>query len=237
MSDFHWKDKFPRHYKLFSSSDQSHPDYYFSVPSVRQALENRSPNIQSMEEKFQVLTSKAWKQFVEKTKPFLIKRDQWGYHSQLWQLFNEVEGYLYLERMGYANIEFIEETQGKTPDLLGNKENGNAILEVKTIRESDASYNYLHSKNPYKGAIKSTQTIPQGFKNKIKKTIENGADQLNSYPNQGHFNKILLIIFCPDIGSHSSTVIDKVKKIVSDCAEEFQGIAIECQTDSAYPIH
>jgi hypothetical protein len=224
--------------RTFFPSDQSHPDNYFSVPSVRQALGNCSPKIKSMEEKFQLIAPKAWSQFVEKAKPLLIAKDAWGHHGQLWRLFNELEGYLYLDELGYTNIEFIEEQQNqKTPDLRGKNEGGSAILEVKTIRESDISFNYLHSKNPCKGAIKSTQTIPQGLKEKIRKLIENGIKQLNAYPNQGNIKKILFIIFCPDIGSHSSTVINHVKKLVSDSAKEFQEIEIEFQTDSAYPIH
>jgi hypothetical protein len=238
MSDCQWKDNFRRHYELFLSSDRSHPDNYFSVPSVRQALENCSPKIQSMEEKFQQINPKAWSQFVDKARPYLIAKDQWGCHSQLWQLFNELQGYLYLEGMGYADIEFIEEQQGqKTPDLRGTNERGNAVLEVKTIRESDASYNYLHSNDPSKGAVKSTQTIPKEFKDKIRETIENGVEQLNSEPNQGNIKKFLLIIFCPDIDSHSSTVISQVRKLVYDSSEKYQGMAIEFQTDSAYPIH
>lgn len=238
MSDCHWKGNFPRHYELFLSSDQGHPDNYFSVLSVRLALENCSPEIKSMEEKFQIINPKAWSQFVGKARPYLIAKDKWGCHDQLWRLFNELQGYFYLEGMGYTNIEFIEEKQGqKTPDLGGTSECGNAILEVKTIRESDKMNDYLHCKDPCKGAKKSIQTISQGLKKKVQEPIENGVKQLNAYPNQGHIKKILLIIFCPDINSASSNVIDQVKKLISNSANKFPGIEIEFQTYSAYPIH
>lgn len=94
---------------------------------------------------------------------------------------NEVKGYLFLKSFGCINIDFIEESDMKSPDLVGQKADTTIYCEVKTMCVSDEEIERRKGNEAYKNAY---QFLGTGFFNKLDDAFTIGSSQLESVGNE-----------------------------------------------------
>lgn len=200
-----WQKTFPRFFELFLASDQSHPDNYFQHSSNLHALNSSDDKLLEWESKFSELDPKVWSQFMSKATPYVTVLDSFGFPKQLFEVFNEVEGYLYLKNQGCREITFIEPIgKGLTPDLYGKSRNTTYLLEVKTIGESDDWNRYLLSPAKTKDMVKSKKVLDKGISAKVQEAIDKARGQLSCYSKGGETKVIFLVtIFDQDCLSNN----------------------------------
>ena len=199
----------PRLYDLYDRSDKSHPDNYFTNFSATRAEMFLKTIFQPMEERLQKLDTEAWKQLVEKTLDSVttkLIRAQANNASEtrpsrfwapLYDFLNEARGYALLADRGYQKISFIDcncqdkKKQRKSPDLLGESQSSTAILEVKTINESDKD---LEWKERNQSQTRTVTGLSAEFRKKLSSTIAKASAQLNAYPKPVDKKIVLLLI-------------------------------------------
>ncbi len=210
-----WAKTFPRLYDLFLASDQSHPGNYFLHPRVKGGLNRNEKNLLEWERKFSNLTPEAWSQFKSRAIPYVTALDSFGFPKQLFEVFNEVEGYLYLKNEGCKEIIFIEEKgEGLTPDLHGISQDVIYLLEVKTIGESEDWNKYLLSPAETKNMIKGKHSLDKGVKNKIQETVDKAKKQLYSY-SIGREEKVVFLVTIFDQDCLSDDFFDDFKNFLT----------------------
>jgi len=179
-----WAKLFPRLSELYCASNCSSSENYFEQPNVKKALVDVDAGLLEIESELQQLDEAAWDEFKNKTKNYVATQDGWGWPTQLFDRFNEVKGYIYLREQDYADIHFIPELPGKrTPDLIGTRDNSRAVLEVKTINESNDRKDYLTDSGKYdknKDFLKVQSRLTPQFQQKLDKIILDAVEQLQS---------------------------------------------------------
>ncbi len=176
-----WGGKFPRLFQLYSQSDQTSLTNWFRQSGTNRALASQDPGHCRIEAELHQLDSLAWQAFKSKTAGYVHLKDQWGYHRQLFDCFSEVKGYLYLKRQGYQRIEFIPEQKDRaTPDLCAHIGKSVAVMEVKTVNESDAQKDYLAAPIEEHECVDMDLQLPEAFKKKLRSTLDHACVQLSA---------------------------------------------------------
>lgn len=180
---------FWRLYQLDRASKRGHQSNYFEQPTVATAIRRWGRQLKKIELCLKKMDSRAWRVFKRKTVRAVTIKDKWGWHSELFDRFDEASAYCHLKKQGYSDIQFIPEDQNaKTPDLWANGKNGPVLVEVKSIRESDDENDYLTSRGKYeqeKGARVVEHSLGDPLRSKLENTICKAAQQLRSYQGQG----------------------------------------------------
>lgn len=192
-----FRGRWPRLYNLYDQSDKSHPDNYFTNCSAARADMWSKKFFQPMEDRLQKLDAEAWEQLVKKTLDSVttkLIRRSW---APLYDFLNEARGYAWLADHGYKKISFIDcncldkKKQRRSPDLLGESQNSTAILEVKTINESDK---YLESRERNKFQTRTVTGLSAEFRKKLNLTIAKASAQLDAYPKPVNRKIVFLLI-------------------------------------------
>jgi hypothetical protein len=151
-----------------------------------------------------MLPENAWKQIKVGLIKRIAERDPARGWQPLFDTFNEVRAYNYLQNMGCEDIRFIPRAKAKnlrTPDL-GAVLNGTSILcEVKTINTSDEE---LH-RRATGGAGSSSNVVDEKLLEKLSRDITATKNQMDAYK--------------PDARKLAYVVIN-FDDWVGDCAEE-----------------
>lgn len=180
---------FPRLRDLFEHSDRGNPKNYFNVEFPLPLM--------GEERRFARLDSVSWEVLREKAAPYVSIDDPLRSYQQLWSTLDEARGYVFLADQGYDRIEFIEPSKSKksgqqSPDLVGYKAGSTAILEVKTVNESNENLGpnalWRHE------AIQVRSNLSPEFKGKLVATIEQARNQLKSYPHPSERKIVLLVV-------------------------------------------
>jgi len=135
-----WAKDFPRLYELYRESEQDNEANYFKNFSPARSSYER------LEKELEELDKAAWQEFkqkVRKYKSYIAKKHELRGYQQLFDLLNEVNGYLYLKSNGCEEIQFISEKNVKTPDLIACCGGFVVLLEVKTVNESKDELNWI----------------------------------------------------------------------------------------------
>src|SRR5436190_1295359 len=82
---------------------------------------------------------------------------------------DEARGWVLLKERGYQNIRFIGKQNEKTPDLLGTKDNSTAILEVKSLNQSDEDISNRAAWPPQ--VISVRHGLSDKFKQRLQRSI------------------------------------------------------------------
>src|SRR5947207_8311522 len=133
---------FPRLFDLYQRSEKGDPKNYFKelFPIAYFGWESHV----HLEKTLGRLDSAAWEQLRDKALPYVTADDACRRHQQLISTLDEARGYVFLADQGYDRIEIIkpknnEKGHHQSPDLAAIKSGSTAILEVKTVNESDPS--------------------------------------------------------------------------------------------------
>lgn len=213
-----WSKRFPRLYDLYAGSDRCHPSNYFSDPKVKQALEGADSTLIEIEDRLQQLDENAWKKFQAKAVRYVTATNQWGWNEQLFDCLNEPKGYVYLKDQGYSDIRFIPEVPDKkTPDLCGTRYDGHALVEVKTVHESDDVNCYRTRSGKYQGQQKEARDVTpnhnQALENKLKSHIQKALEQLQ-YNQEAANRRIVFLVITLDSSSPKQSEKNQLEKFL-----------------------
>lgn len=210
MSKPSWAETFPRLFDLYSGSDPNNPKNYFEAKNIKKALANLALRLDDIESDLQEMDEVAWKEFKSKTIPYVTATDEWGWNTQLFDRFNEANGYVRLKEQGYTDIHFITEIPDKkTPDLCGRRDDGAVLLEVKTVHESDDAKDNMANAEKYRNervAQKVQHYLNDKMKQKLESTIHEATKQLLfEYPDPGINVKRRIIFLAVRFDPNSAT--------------------------------
>ena len=142
-----WAKDFPRLYELYRESEQdSETNYFKDFDSVLTIPPDKSParsSYERLEKELGELDKAAWQELRQKALKCITIKNELRGHNQLFECLNEAKGYLYLNSEGYKEIHFIPKENSKTPDLIARRGSSVALLEVKTINESEDELNWI----------------------------------------------------------------------------------------------
>ena len=212
-----WKDEYPHLYELFAASDVQHPDNYFARMDglhSPQAVQS----YRDLEERFARLDSTSRQNIIERATPFVTRRDiETGRHwTALFEILNEVNGYVYLQDLGYREVRFIPPSSRPTPDLHGSASFGDALLEVKTVNISDENLATF-------GIVQQAHDgLPDGLKQKLESDYVTACRQLHSLSVREPTRRICAFYISIDrqlafARSNLQALIDFMESIESDC--------------------
>lgn len=180
---------FPRLRDLFEHSDQGNPKNYFNVEFPLPLMEE--------ERRFARLDPASWDILRDKAALYVSIDDPRRNYQQLWNTLDEARGYIFLAEQGYDRIEFIKPEKSKKagkrlPDLVGYKAGLKAVLEVKTINESQDN---LAEDAPWRNeAVIVPRNLSETLMRKIVTTIEDAKNQLHGYPHATDRKIVYLVI-------------------------------------------
>jgi len=184
---------FPRLFELYQRSNKDDPKNYFNFKELFTIAYLGAQAFQEIEQVLSRLDSTAWEKLSKKALAGVTADDPCRRYHQLFNLLNEARGYSHLLAEGYTHIEFIEDLTGKSPDLFAKKDDSTAILEVKTVNQSDADIkNESLRKNE---AIQVDPKLSEKFKTRIKRNIRDAREQLERYQNSANRKIVFLFIF------------------------------------------
>jgi hypothetical protein len=190
---------FPRLFDLYQRSDKNSPSNYFDF---RELFPFASAAFAEAEKVLSVLDFRSWEKLREKALPYIAIDNSLRRYQQLWSALDEARGYVFLANQGYQQIKFIDPNASKkgglqSPDLFAIEGGSTAILEVKTVNESNENLSpnarWRHE------AVSVRADLSPKFKGKLLSAIEQARSQLNSFPHSSD-RKILLLVVRFDYG-------------------------------------
>jgi hypothetical protein len=191
-----WLSNFPRLFDLYQHSDKGDSQNYFNFDELFPIALLGSAAYADIEKALARLDAAAWGKLRKKALPYATTDDPLRSYQQLFNTLDEARGYVFLADQGYELIEFIEPGLGKknnpeSPDLFAKKSDSTAILEVKTINESD---DCLKPSAPWRhGAVIVPPSLSEKLEDKIDSTIQKACSQLNSFPLRTDRKIVLLV--------------------------------------------
>jgi hypothetical protein len=186
---------FPRLFDLYQHSDKNDPNNYFDFDELYPFIGGGAfPAVENMLAR---LDTESWEKLREKALPYVAVDDPTRRYQQLFSALDEARGYVFLADQGYERIEFIQPKKNKkgtpqSPDLVAIRLGSTAILEVKTINESDE--NLAPNAEWRHKAITVRPDLSEEFKGKLISTVEQAGNQLNSHPHPSDRKIVLLVV-------------------------------------------
>ena len=177
-----WEAHFPRLSDLYRNSDVDNSSNHFLRENVVSALSEPSQAAVKLEKELQQLSATAWKEFKPKAVKKVCIRDPRRGYNALFECFHEVKGYLYLKlRLRYDEIHFIPEGTSPTPDLYAISKTSSALMEVKTINESDKELDYSDIPLEGRDALRAEHAVSDSLREKVSSAIREAEKQLLGY--------------------------------------------------------
>ena len=227
MSIPSWACTYPRLYDLYLESELGHPDNYFEHKNVSDVLlrQPHEPHCVELEQVLTLIDLHDWNDFKKKTKRFVTVKDDWGWHTQIFERFHEARGYAFLKQHGYSEVHFIPEKQNqKTPDLWGKGNQGIALLEAKRIRDSDKENDDLimsmEPKNLHMQEV--VHSLPDPLKEKINSTVQRAQSQLHGYNSVDRCRQILFLSIRLDLWCATKETKLQIEQHLSQLGTEIE---------------
>jgi hypothetical protein len=221
-----WETHFPRLADLYRSSDVTNSSNYFLQDNVISALSKPSQTAVELEKELQKLSATAWTEFKPKARKYVCVTHPRRDHNALFECFNEVKGYLSLSSK-YADIHFIPESSTKTPDLIASSGTSSALMEVKTINESEQELDYLDKPLDNRDALEGENTLSESLKKKVSITISEAKEQLLGYTAHTVHERIIYLVVRLDFQCATSGTTHDLDSFLKE--QSGNGIKIECQ--------
>jgi hypothetical protein len=191
-AEFFLSEHLPRLRQLYDKSDKSHRDNYFMNIRPHFFEWGLPARLRQIEALLCPLDVNAWEKLLKKTLPFVTERDRRRGYYQLFNHLNEARGWALLFDRGYTEICFIESGANKTPDFWATKSNSMALLEVKTIGQSDKDIYSIANGPPQ--VVNMGQMLPDEFKRKVARTIDIAKRQLETHAGTVDERIVMLVV-------------------------------------------
>jgi hypothetical protein len=177
MGVTNWEIHFLRLSDLYRSSDVTNSSNYFLQDNVISALSKPSQTAVELEKELQKLSANAWTEFKPKALKYVCVTHHRRDHNALFECFNEVKGYISLSSK-YEDIHFIPESSTKTPDLIASSKTSSALMEVKTINESDQELDYFDIPLEERDPLTAEHAVSESLRAKVSSAISEAEKQL-----------------------------------------------------------
>ena len=232
--------EFPRLLELASAYAGEDPTNFFML--LESELQKAFSHYLQFEELLQQLPLSQFNIFKEKIITEGQKDELRGYFK-IKSAYNELLGYEYFYKTNKNDeINFVETSTIRTHDLSAySNKSLKAVMEVKTINISDMlELEMQNNQRPHRTMWFKVETkIPKGLKNKIKKSIQDAIDQLDSYKQNNKIKKIVFLCLNLDysIGLDEGIwveLINYIKEINKNEYPEFE-IIVHSQGIGDYP--
>jgi hypothetical protein len=198
-----WNKKFPRLIEL-RERDQSKrlSGFFDAIPQNVNQPQFAVEFYRQIEKDLQTLDDIAWQYLQNEILSTALNLDKNPSYSQVITRIFEAKGYVYLINQGYDKIKFIHRQTGqKTPDLMALDEDKIlALLEVKTIWESDDEWKYIleNTRSLKDGKPLLIRRLQPKFSNelkcKIRSVLRTATDQLTSFSAPSNCRRIVLFV-------------------------------------------
>ncbi len=193
-----FRNQLPRLYELKDLlTVPSHPDAYFQKFEDRLQQADILQTYAFWEQELKGLDPGDWEVLKNKAASYLQRKDKNGRGwQQLFDALTEAIAYNYLKKsLGCAKVNFIPESNVRTPDLEGTLDQGKVLCEVKTINISDAQ---IRARQEPPVAPQIYGQLSNEFMRKLDSDIANARNQLRSFDPDGNARHLALIFVCPD---------------------------------------
>jgi len=190
---------------------------------------NNEDALGELEQELQELDSAAWKKFQRKAVRYVCVRHKRRHYAQLFQGFWEVKGYAYFKRQGYHDIQFIDEAGVPTPDLYARRNDSVALMEVKSVEESEEELVYFEGKQDYfdldlsrnvHPAREVIHALPASLKRKANHTIQHARGQLLNFAVSNVDRRILYLFVRLDSHCVAKTTIKETEEFLRTQQDE-----------------
>ena len=104
-----------------------------------------------------------------------------------------MKGYLYL-KLRYDKIHFIPEGTSPTPDLYAVSKTSSALMEVKTINESDKELDYFDIPLKERDALRAEHAVSSKLRAKVSSAIREAEKQLLGYTAHNVNERIIYLV-------------------------------------------
>ncbi len=220
-----WIATFPRLGEIYCKSDCGNPDNYFKGMKVSNVLSKQPLNasLVELEETLSVMDLQDWNDFMKRSIPYVTAKDQWGWHSQLYERFHEARGYVFLKEQGCREVHFISEEQNqRTPDLYGKGYPGEVLLEAKRVRDSDDENKYLKKPIQQKHMRKIVHALPNPLKDKLNSTVQRAKDQLYGHNCVNDCRRILFLSIRLDLCCATHETKQQIEEYLSQIGTDIE---------------
>ena len=209
-----WLSNFPRLFDLYQRSQKGNPRNYFNFKELFPIVYVGSEAYADIETVLAKLDEMSWERLSKKALSCITADDPLRRYHQLFNALNEARGYVYLASEGYEQIEFIEDQSRKSPDLLAHKANSLAILEVKTVNQSDEDL----AEESLRGgeAIVVEPKLSDRFKSRILRSIRDAREQLDTYPNATDKKIVFLFVHMKSTQRTCGESYAELKSVIDD---------------------
>lgn len=129
--------KFCRLNELFENSQKCHANNFFRFWLNQDYTAEVDVYFSNLEIELAQIENSVWHDFMEKCLPQVNNFDPKYHWANLWNILNEVKGYIFLKNQGFEHIEFLQVEKYKTPDIKGWSQYGTVLLEVKNVNRSE----------------------------------------------------------------------------------------------------
>lgn len=221
-----WKTHFPKLADLYRSSDMSNSSNYFRNDNVLGALSKPSQTAVELEKELQKLSSIAWTEFKSKALKYVCVTHHQRGHNALFECFNEVKGYISLSSE-YDDIRFIPEGSTTAPDFIAISKISSALMEVKTINESDQELDYFDIPLQERDALKAEHAVSESLKAKVNTAIRKAEKQLLGYTAHTVYERIIFLVVRLDFQCATPGTRHDLGRFLK--GQSSSGIKIECQ--------
>ena len=240
MKHSEWGHEFPRLYELAEAAAEQGKGRFFAGFAQTLQIPLAREYYHAWEHHLGRLDRQAWDGFMrELLDTFSATSDDPASRAQVFARLSEAIGYVCLLDLGYREVSFIPRAASagrRTPDLKAiDAGQIVALMEVKTIRQSDREANWvndntrrLHAGQP-PSVRRLSPCFPDGLKRKLRAHLKKAINQLSDYPAPGSCRRIVLFLIKLDPEPAAMRGIDEA---IQDFLEENTGdsqIEIRCE--------
>jgi hypothetical protein len=207
-------ERFPRLGRLWYRSKTGDADNYFGIYDSPTLLSGTEKQFIEWEGLLQALDPESLVVFLRKAAGRVTANinPHRGW-NQLVECMNEVRGYQYAQSLGYPTVRLLDEQARPLPDIEASKTDGQCLIEVKTIQESDQELQM-------RGIIQSAELgLPLRLRRLLKKRYLHATNQIAGHPWALNARKICYMVINLDL---RTLLADENKDLLEAFIEELQ---------------
>lgn len=207
-------ERFPRLGMLWDRSKTADAGNYFGIYDSPTLLPGTEKQFIAWEDLLRALDTESLNVFLRKAagRATANTNPDRGW-NQLVECMNEVRGYQYAQSLGYTTVRLLDEQARPLPDIEASKTDGQCLIEVKTIQESDEELQM-------RGIIQSAEPgLPLRLKRLLKKRYLHASKQIAGHPWARHARKICYMVINLDL---RTLLADENKDLLQAFIEELQ---------------
>lgn len=201
---------------MFENSQKCHANNFFRCFLNEDYTAELDVYFSDLEIELAQIENSVWHDFMEKCLPQVNNFDPKYRWANLWNILNEVKGYIFLKKQGFERIEFLRVEKYKTPDIKGwSRHHGTVLLEVKNVNRSE--YDTFWPVFPEIRILNSSNSGIKIIGSKLKQLYADASEQIFEYCRyNGEVNK-KICFFVIDVDMlHHLRIRSEIEKYICE---------------------